>query len=143
MDLTTFVPMTILSQALALQLQKQPVACDTPDLFFNGSQFAVSMDHDKCMSIIQPVVDAENSAPAQNIQGHSVSFSGITATLSDPGEHSVTTGHIWLDGTAIVHLDCWPDAHIHFSGPITLTPAMDTSNNTVTFDPVPGAFYRR
>lgn len=140
MDLTTFVPMTILSQALALQLQQQPVACDTPDLFFNGSEFAVSMDAAKCNSIIQPVVDAENAAPPQNIQGHSVSFSGITATLEDPGAHGVAAGHIWLAGTATVHLTCWPDSHINFSGPITLTPAMDTSNNTVSFDPVPGAF---
>jgi hypothetical protein len=137
MDLTTFVPTTVATQVLALQLQQQAIPCDTPDVFFNGSAFAVSVDLDKCNSIIQPVVASENNTE-QNIQGHDVTLSNLTATLANPGDNGVADGHIWLTGEATVHLTCWPDAHINFSGPLTLTP--DVDNGNIKFQAHAGTF---
>jgi len=137
MDLTTFVPTTLQSQVLALQLEPQPVACDTPDLFFNGSQFAVSVDKERCDAMIQPVVAAMNGTE-QNIQGHDVTLSELTADLANPGDDGVADGHIWITGLATVHITCWPDAHIHFSGPITLTP--DVEGGQIRFHAHAGAF---
>lgn len=138
MDLTTFVPTTVATQVLALQLEQQARPCDTPDVFFNGSAFAVSVDLDKCNSIIQPVVAAENGTN-QNIQGHNVTLHNITAALANPGDNGVAEGHIWLTGEVTVHIDCWPDAHINFSGPITLTPDVDTNGN-IKFQAHAGTF---
>lgn len=138
MDLTTFVPTTVATQVLALQLEQQARPCDTPDVFFNGSGFAVSVDLDKCNSIIQPVVAAENGTN-QNIQGHNVTLNDITAALANPGDNGVADGHIWLTGEVTVHIDCWPDAHINFSGPITLTPDVDTNGN-IKFQAHAGTF---
>ena len=137
MDLTTFVPTTVQTQLLALQLEQQPVACDTPDIFLSGSQFAVSVDKEKCNSIIKPVVGSEEGS-RQNIQGHDVSLSRLKASLSNPGDHGIAQGHIWISGLATVHLSCWPDAHINFSGPITLTP--DVQNGEIKFHAHAGQF---
>lgn len=123
MDLTTFVPTTVNQQVLALQIEPVGGPCDTPDVFTGTSGFAVSVNRDKVNATIQPVIAAENGR-TRNIQGHDVEVHDITADLSDPGEHGQTTGHIWIGGQATVHIDCWPDAHINFSGPLTLTPEM-------------------
>lgn len=134
MDLTTFVQTTVATQVLALQLQQQARPCDTPDVFFNGSAFAVSVDLDKCNSIIQPVVASENDTE-RNIQGH-VTLSNLAAALANPGDNGVAEGHMWLTGEATVHLTCWPDAP--FSGPLTLTP--DVDNGNIKFQAHAGTF---
>jgi hypothetical protein len=138
MDLTTFVPTTLGGQLLALEVEQQPVPCDTVDAFADGSPFAVAVDAEKCNSIVQPVIDAENGKH-RNIRGHDVEVHDISATLSDPGEHGVTTGHLWLAGQATIHIDCWPDSHISFSGPITLSPDKQT-DGTYRFKPIAGQF---
>ncbi len=138
MDLTTFQPTTLGGQLLALQLEQQPVPCDTADAFADASQFAVSVDKEKCDSIIQPVIAAENGRH-RNIRGHDVEVHDITADLSDPGEHGVANGHIWIAGQATIHIDCWPDSHISFSGPITLTPDKQP-DGSYRFTPVAGQF---
>ncbi|MDQ2898967.1 MAG: hypothetical protein M3Y07_04105 [Acidobacteriota bacterium] len=138
MDLTTFQPTTLGGQLLALEIEPQPVPCDTPDAFANASQFAVSVDKEKCDSTIQPVVAAENGK-SRNIQGHDVDIHDLSASLADPGENGVANGHIWIAGQATVHIDCWPDAHINFSGPITLTPDKQT-DGTYRFKPIAGKF---
>lgn len=138
MDLTTFVPTTLGGQALALQIEPQPVPCDVPDFFVVASQFAVSVDKERCDAMIQPVIAAENGR-TRNIQGHDVTVSGLSATLSDPGDHGVAAGHIWISGEATVHIDCWPDAHINFSGPITITPETQ-ADGSVRFHPHAGQF---
>jgi hypothetical protein len=138
MDLTTFVPTTLGGQALTLQIEQQPVPCDTPDFFVGTSQFAVSVDKERCDAMIQPVIAAENGK-TRNIQGHDVTVHDITATLSNPGDNGVADGHIWLTGQATVHIDCLPDAHINFSGPLTITPNPQP-DGSVKFHPVAGKF---
>ncbi|HEY3381250.1 MAG TPA: hypothetical protein VGK32_05740 [Vicinamibacterales bacterium] len=123
MDLTTFVPTTVSQQVLALQIEPVGGACDTPDVFTGTSGFAVSVNRDKVNATIQPVIAAENGR-TRNIQGHDVEVHDLTADLSDPGEHGQAVGHVWIAGQATVHIQCWPDAHINFSGPLTLTPEM-------------------
>lgn len=138
MDLTSFVPVTLGSQVLALQIEPQPVPCDTLDNFAGASGFAVSVDAEKVNSIIAPVVAAENGR-SRNIQGHDVDIHDISVSLADPGENGVAAGHLWLTGKATIHIDCWPDSHIEFRGPLTLTPDRQT-DGTYRFQPVAGQF---
>jgi len=65
--------------------------------------------------------------PGVNNGGSEVSTEEGTATLytltvtpSDPGEHGEAEGHLWAEGTAEVHIDCWPDPDVSFSGAILL-----------------------
>ncbi|WP_299964312.1 hypothetical protein [uncultured Roseobacter sp.] len=44
----------------------------------------------------------------------------LSVTPSDPGTHDESEGHLWINGEAEVHIDCWPDPDISFDGPIFL-----------------------
>jgi hypothetical protein len=44
----------------------------------------------------------------------------LTVTPSDVGGHDQSEGHLWSEGSAEVHIDCWPDPDVTFSGPIFL-----------------------
>ena len=36
----------------------------------------------------------------------------------DDGAHGKSPGHLWVTGEAEVHIDCWPDPDVSFSGPV-------------------------
>ena len=36
----------------------------------------------------------------------------------DDGAHGENPGHLWVTGDAEVHIDCWPDPDVSFSGPV-------------------------
>ncbi len=57
--------------------------------------------------------------------GHLLQVEAGEATLytchaepEDSGDHGHSPGHLWLTGTAEVHIDCWPDPDVSFSGPV-------------------------
>ncbi len=66
------------------------------------------------------------------MDGYDITMNSLNATLSNPGDHGVPQGHLWITGQFTVHLDCWPDPDISFHGPVFLTP--DTNpDGTVVF----------
>jgi hypothetical protein len=57
--------------------------------------------------------------------GHELHVEAGDATLrtchvepASSGTHDQTRGHLWVTGTAEVHIDCWPDPDVSFSGPV-------------------------
>jgi hypothetical protein len=130
MDLTTFVPTTVNQQVLALEIEPLPVPCDTPDVFTGADPFAVSVSPEKVNPMLQAIIDQTEST-TQHVSGHDVDVSDMSADLSDPGEHGFAQGHIWIAGKATVHIDCWPDADIHFSGPLTLSSEMQPDGSVI------------
>jgi hypothetical protein len=40
------------------------------------------------------------------------------AAPEDDGDHRKSPGHLWVTGEAEVHIDCWPDPDVSFSGPV-------------------------
>lgn len=138
-DLTTFVPTTVNQQALALQLE--PVGdgtpCDTPDVFTQSTGFAIAISAKESNVLIQPITQA--NLGDRNVDGHDITMNNLNATLSDPGEHGQTKGHLWISGDFDVHVDCWPDPNITFSGPVFLTPQMNP-DGTVIFTAQAGNF---
>jgi hypothetical protein len=130
-DLTTFVETTVAQQALALQLV--PLAdgtpCDTPDLFAEADGFAVAIARPEVDKMMKPIVDGASGD--RHIEGYDITVSSLSATLHDPDTHDQVRGHIWIDGTAEVHVDCWADPDVDFSGPIYLAPQMDADGKIV------------
>ena len=130
-DLTTFIPTTINQQALALQLEKlsDGTPCDTPNVFTQTTGFAIAISAQEANALIQPITSG--NLGDRNVDGHDITMNHLTATLSDPGAHGQAKGHLWIEGDFDVHVDCWPDPNITFSGPIFLTPATNPDGKVV------------
>jgi hypothetical protein len=49
------------------------------------------------------------------------------AEPENDGGHGKSPGHLWVTGDAEVHIDCWPDPDVTFSGPVYVdaTPKVD------------------
>jgi hypothetical protein len=70
---------------------------------------ALSKDNG-CYSGSQPLETDEGDATLQK----------VCIAPSDPDTHDESEGHLWVTGEAEVHIDCWPDPDVSFSGPIFL-----------------------
>jgi hypothetical protein len=127
-DFTTFVPTTVNSQVLALQVEPRNdgTLCDTPDVVTGAADFSIAVAaievQPKLQTITQSQIGMHNNFAGS---GHDVDVKTLDGTLSDPGDHGQTEGHVWISGSADVSVDCWPDPTIHFSGPVFLDPHTD------------------
>jgi hypothetical protein len=111
--------------AILMNRRDSSVADFAPDDFTDGAQVALGVGPERINEIIQQTIDEE--FPGVNDGGFEVENEEGTATLytlsvslADPGEHDVDEGHLWVSGTAEVHIDCWPDPDVSFDGPIFL-----------------------
>jgi hypothetical protein len=127
-DFTTFVPTTVNSQVLALQVEARNdgTLCDTPDVVTGAADFSIAVAAIEVQPKLQTITQGQlgmhdNFAGS----GHDVDVKTLDGTLSDPGEHGQADGHVWITGSADVSVDCWPDPTIHFSGPVFLDPHTD------------------
>ena len=138
-DLTTFTPTTINQQVLALQLAQlsDGTVCDTPTVFAQTTGFSLAISAAEAMNLIGPI--ATNNLGDRHVDGYDITLNHLNIVLADPGEHGQAKGHLWASGDFDVHIDCWPDPNITFSGPIFLTPQM-ASDGTVTFTSQAGNF---
>ncbi len=122
-------------------MQLEPLSdgtlCDIPDVFTQPTGFAIAISAGEANALIGPITTS--NLGDRTVDGHDITMNHLNATLSDPGTHSQTKGHIWIDGDFDVHVDCWPDPNITFSGPIFLTPEMN-SDGTVVFTAEAGNF---
>jgi hypothetical protein len=140
----------VASETLAILMNRRTgtAADDTaPDDFRSGNQLALALSRAKLDETITQAMNDE--FPGVNNGGSLVSTEEGDATLltlsvtpSDPGQHDQAEGHLWVSGTAEVHIDCWPDPDVSFDGPIFLrlrTTETDTEC-TAVFDPEMGEF---
>ena len=125
-DLTTFVSTTLAQKILALQIEPRNdgTACDDPDEFARTTGFSISAAAVVVDASIQKLITANNGT-TREMQGYPVTISDLTAALSDPGENSQSSGHIWITGLATAEVDCWEDAEVNFWGAVFLKPRMD------------------
>lgn len=96
-----------------------------PENFLGADQVALAVGRAQLDDMIQKAMNEQ--FPGVNDGGSEVETDEGTATLytltvtpSDAGEHDQAEGHLWAEGTAEVHIDCWPDPDVSFSGPILL-----------------------
>lgn len=96
-----------------------------PDSFIGASQLALAVGRGKLDEVIAKAVEdqfpglAGGSAEVHTDEGDATLHS-LTVTPSDPGAHGVDEGHLWAEGEAEVHIDCWFDPDVSFDGPIFL-----------------------
>jgi hypothetical protein len=130
-DLTTFIPTTVNQQALALQLiaREDGTVCDTPQVFCQTTGFSLAISAAEAMRLIGPITTT--NLGDRSVDGYDITLNHLNIALSDPGEHGEVKGHLWASGDFDVHVDCWPDPNISFSGPIFLNPQMNTDGSVV------------
>ena len=130
-DLTTFIPTTVNQQALALQLVAlaDGTVCDAPDNFSQPTGFSLAISAAEAMRLIGPITTS--NLGDRHVDGYDITLNHLNIALSDPGEHGETKGHLWASGDFDVHIDCWPDPNLSFSGPIFLTPQMNPDGNVI------------
>jgi len=73
----------------------------------------------KSMDTQFPGVNTDGGAEVHTDEGSATLYT-LAVTPSDSGEHGQSEGHLWSEGHAEVHIDCWPDPDVNFHGPIFL-----------------------
>ncbi len=111
--------------AVLMNRRDAGVADFAPDNFLGANQVALAVGRAALDEMITRAMNTQ--FPGVNEGGAEVSTDEGSATLytlavtpSDPGAHGKAEGHLWAEGTAEVHIDCWPDPDVSFSGPIYL-----------------------
>lgn len=91
-----------------------------PDNFLGSSEVALAVGRERFNEFTAAAIAAQFKDPEIHTKEGSATLKKLDATLSDPGEHDVARGHLWISGEAEVHIDCWPDPDVSFEGPIFL-----------------------
>lgn len=111
--------------AILMNRRDASVADFAPDNFLGANQVALAVGRAALDEMITKAMNEQ--FPGVNDGGAEVTTDEGSATLytlavtpSDPGAHGKAEGHLWAEGTAEVHIDCWPDPDVSFSGPIYL-----------------------
>lgn len=96
-----------------------------PDAFIGGSQVALAVSRAILDRTIADAIEAE--FPNLDSGGHLVTtdegeatLKSLSVTPSDAGTHDIGEGHLWVEGEAEVHIDCWFDPDVSFDGAILL-----------------------
>jgi hypothetical protein len=96
-----------------------------PDNFRGAHALALAISRGKLDDTIAEAI--ANRFPGLASGGEEVStdegsatLHALTVTPSDPGEHDTAEGHLWVEGEAEVHIDCWFDPDVSFDGSIFL-----------------------
>lgn len=120
----------------------------SPDAFLGSNQIALAVGRAKLDETIQtsmnerfPGVNTDDGSFIHTDEGDATLYT-LSVTPSDPGEHDEDEGHLWTEGTAEVHIDCWPDPDVTFSGPIFLRVIVteDEESCSLEVDPKMGEF---
>ena len=119
-----------------------------PDAFLSSNQIALAVGRAKLDETIQtamnerfPGVNTDDGSEIHTEDGDATLYT-LSVTPSDPGTHDEDEGHLWTEGTAEVHIDCWPDPDVSFSGPIFLRVVVTEDEETCSLrvDPKMGEF---
>lgn len=141
-DLAAAVPATIDAAVLALQIEPEdiePAPCVGPEDFTGTWQLATAISDHEVNRRLAAVADSVNGMEIQ-VEGYDVTLNRPSLSLADPGEHDQPEGHIWAEGTAVVHVGgCVGDVDASYHGPITLRPVTE-ADGTVRFEVIAGEF---
>jgi hypothetical protein len=127
--------------AILMNRRDSSVADSAPDDFLGTNQLGMAVGRAKVDEIIRGVINAQFPDLAGGGQEiHTSQGSGTLTELNvepaDAGQNGQTAGHLWTTGKVTVHIDCWPDPHVSFEGPIfidtTLTRTDDACTLTTT-----------
>jgi len=98
-----------------------------PDNFLGANQLALAIGRDKVNEFIEAAIVARFPGLRENgsyeikppeIKEGSATLQKLNVEPADPGSHDQSVGHLWVTGEAEVHIDCWPDPDVSFSGPV-------------------------
>lgn len=96
----------------------------SPDDFRGSADVALAVGRDNVIAQSQAVIDTafpgvntSSGADINRPQGHATLKTCHAEPCSD-GAHGKHPGHLWITGEAEVHIDCWPDPDVTFSGPV-------------------------
>lgn len=128
--------------AILLNRRDDSVPDAPPDAFLGSHPLALAISR---ALLDETIVRAMNDEfPGVNNGGAHVSTDEGEATLktlavtpSNPGEHGVDEGHLWISGEAEVHIDCWPDPDVSFSGPMFLRVVLEETEEACHLTIVP------
>jgi hypothetical protein len=104
-----------------------------PDDFRGANDVALAVGRDNLIehsdAVIQnafPGVNGGGGATIRRPQGDATLYNCHAVPEGD-GAHDQHPGHLWVTGDAEVHIDCWPDPDVSFSGPVFIdaTPHSD------------------
>ena len=111
-----------------------------PDAFLGSNQIALAVGRAKLDETIQtamnerfPGVNTDDGSFIETDDGDATLYT-LSVTPSDPGDHDEDEGHLWTEGTAEVHIDCWPDPDVSFSGPIFLRVVVTEDGETCSLE---------
>lgn len=95
-----------------------------PDDFRGSGDVALAVGREfvieKSDAIIQerfPGVNGAGGFLFQRDEGEAT-LKTVHAAPENDGAHGKNPGHLWVTGEAEVHIDCWPDPDVSFSGPV-------------------------
>jgi hypothetical protein len=111
--------------AILMNRRDSSVPDSPPDNFLGSNQVALAMGVARFDEFITDAIAKQFPNLAGGNQDVSTSqgdatLHSLTVTPSDPGSNGQTQGHLWVTGTATVHIKCWPDPDVSFDGPIFL-----------------------
>ena len=96
-----------------------------PDNFLGSDELALAVGRAKLDETIHTAIDQafpgiESGNSDLHTEHGDATLHSLTVTPSNPGDHGQSEGHLWAEGTATVHIPCWPDPDVSFDGPIFL-----------------------
>jgi hypothetical protein len=118
------------AEALAILMNRQAGTTEAddhpPDAFIGDKQVAMAASRQVLDKTIADAIEAE-FPNLDTEDGHLVStdegeatLKSLSVTPSDAGTHDIGEGHLWVEGMAEVHIDCWFDPDVEFDGAILL-----------------------
>lgn len=134
--------------AVLMNRRDSSVADHAPDAFLGTHHVALAVGRAALDEMIQramneqfPGVNTEGGSEVSTDEGTATLYT-LSVTPSDAGSHDQSEGHLWAEGFAEVHIDCWPDPDVTFSGPIFLRVVLteDAETCSMRVEPEMGEF---
>ncbi|MEO8523814.1 MAG: hypothetical protein ABI460_03745 [Caldimonas sp.] len=129
--------------AVLMNRRDSSVPDAAPDNFLGSDEVALAVGRAELDDMVQdamntqfPGVNTDGGAEVTTDEGTATLYR-LTVTPSDPGEHGQSEGHLWADGYAEVHIDCWPDPDVTFTGAIFLRVVLTETDTECTMEVKP------
>ena len=110
----------LMNRASGTEADDQP-----PDQFIGGNQLALAvsraiLDQTIAKAIATEFPNLDSGGQFVSTDEGDATLNKLTVTPADAGSHDMAEGHLWVEGEAEVHIDCWFDPDVEFSGAIFL-----------------------
>jgi hypothetical protein len=96
-----------------------------PDAFLGVNQIALAASRAVLDKTIADAIEAEfpdidNGGDLVETPEGNATLHSLSVVPANAGEHGIDEGHLWVEGEAEVHIDCWFDPDVSFDGAILL-----------------------